>query len=110
VKEVYCTVADSLGMVTIDLSGFRGSSPTRGRTLFWWGGSVSSNCSMDPQLGTPWRCARSLLHRAGCPEDGHHRLLWLSWVVANSRTHPGLVVWFCIAQLVGGHPVRETMA
>ena len=62
VQQVRCTRADALGMVTIDLSGIRGWSPTRGRTRLRRGGLVSPNSSMATQLGTPWRGARGLLH------------------------------------------------
>ena len=48
VQQVRCTRADALGMVTIDLSVCRGSSPTRGRTRLRWGGSVSSNILDGP--------------------------------------------------------------
>jgi len=55
VQQVRCTRADALGMVTIDLSGICGWSPTRGRTRLGRGGLVSPNSSMATQLGTPWR-------------------------------------------------------
>jgi len=98
VQEVHCTSADALGMVTICLSGFRGSTPTRGRTRLRRGGLVSPNSSMATQLGTPWRGARGPLQSHGCPGDGHHRSLWLSRVVAITRTHPVAAGWTCIAE------------
>jgi len=98
VQYVRCTREDALGMVTIDLSGIRGWSPTRGRTRLRRGERVSPNSSMATQLGTPWRGATGPLHSRGCPGDGHHRSFWLSCVVANSRTHPVAAGWTCVAQ------------
>jgi len=51
VKLFHCTREGALGMVTIGLSGSRGSSPTRGRTLLRPGEFVSPNCSMATQFG-----------------------------------------------------------
>jgi len=98
VQEVHCTRENALGMVTIDLSGIRGWSPTRGGTRLRRGGHVSPNSWMATQLRTPWRGARGPLHSRGCPGDGHHRSLWHSRVVAHSRTHPVAAGWTCVAQ------------
>jgi len=98
VQQVRCTREDALGMVTIDLSGIRGWSPTRGRTRLRRGGLVSHNSSMATQLETPWRGARGPLHSQRCPGDGHHRSLWHSRVVAHSRTHLAAAWWTCVAQ------------
>jgi len=104
VKEVHCTRADALGMVTIDLAGCRGSLPTRGRTRLSRDDLVSHHCSMATQLGRLCHCERRPLHSRGCPGDGHHRPLCLSRVVANSRTHPFAVGWFCIVEYFGWTP------
>jgi len=98
VLEVHCTRVDALGMVTIDLSGIGGSSPTRACTRLGRGGLVSPNSSMATQLGAPWRSAEGPLHSRGCPRDGHHRSLLHSRVVARSRTHPVAAGWTCVAQ------------
>jgi len=97
-------------MFTIDLSGIRGWSPTRGRTWLRRGGLVSPNSSMATQLGTPWRGAIGPLYSRRCPGDGHHRSLWHSRVVAHSRTHPVAAGWTCVAQQFDGHPIGDTMA
>jgi len=97
-QVVNCTRADALAMVTICLPGIRGWLRIRGRTLLRRGGLVSPNSSMVTQLGTPWRDARGSLHSRGFSGDGHDRFLWLSRVVANSRTHPVAAGWTCIAQ------------
>jgi len=109
-QEVHCSRTDALGMVTIGFSGFRGSSPTRGRTRSRRGGLVYPSKSMATRLGTPWRGARGPLHSRGCPADGHHRSLWLSRVVTNSLTLPVAAGWTCIAEFFDGHPIGDTMA
>ena len=97
-------------MVTIDLVGICGWSPTRGRTRLRRGGHVSPNSWMATQLGTPWRGATGPLHLRGCPGAGHHRSFWLSRVVANSRTHPVAAGWTCVAQKFDGHAIWDTIA
>jgi len=62
VQQVRCTREDALGMVTIDLSGICGWSPTRACPRLGPGGLVSPNSSMATQLGAPWRRARGSLH------------------------------------------------
>jgi len=109
VQEVHCTRADALGMVTIDLFGIRGWSPTRGRTWLRRGGLVSPNSSMATQVRTPSRVERSLLHSRGCPGDSHHRFLWHSRVVANPRTHPIAAGWTCVASWFDGHPIGDRL-
>jgi len=98
VQQVRCTREDALGMVTIDLSGICGWSPTRACPRLGRGGLVSPNSSMATQLGAPWHSARGPLHSRGCPRDGHHRSLLHSRVVAHSRTHPVAAGWTCVAQ------------
>jgi len=98
VQQVRCTRADALGMVTIDLSGICGWSPTRARTRLGRGGLVSPNSSMATQLGTPWRGATGLLHSRGCPGDGHHRSLRHLRVVATPGMHAVGAGCTCVAQ------------
>jgi len=98
VHEVHCFRVDALGMVTIDLSGIRGSSPTRACPRLGPGGLVSPNSSMATQLGVPWRSAIGPLHSRGCPRDGQHRSLWHRRVVANPRMHAVGAGWTCVAQ------------
>jgi len=88
VKKVHCTGGDALGMVTIDVSGFRVWAQARGRTWLGRGEFVSPKCSMATQFGTPRRCEKGPLPLRGCSGHGYHRRLRLSRVVANSRTHP----------------------
>jgi len=98
VQQGRCTRADALGMVTIDLSGICGWSPTRACTWLGRGGLVSPNSSMTTQLGTPWRGATGPLHSLGCRGDGHHRSLWHLRDVANPRMHAIGAGWTCVAQ------------
>jgi len=86
------------GMVTIDLSGISGWSPTRACTRLGRGGLVSPNSSMATHLGTPWRGATGPLHSRGCPGDSHHRSLWHLPVVGNPRMHAAGEGWTCVAQ------------
>jgi len=83
VQEIHCTRADVLRLVTIDRSGVRGWSPTRGSTKLQRGGSELPNWSMAPQLGRPLRGARGRSHSRGRPVDGRSRHIWLSRVAAN---------------------------
>jgi len=110
VQQVRCTREDALGMVTIDLSGICGWSPTRACPRLGPDGPVSPNSSMATHLRKPWRSARGPLHSRGCPGDVHHRSLWHSRVVAHSRTHPVAAGWTCVAQQFDGHPNGDTMA
>jgi len=98
VQQVRCTRADALGIVTIDLSGINGMSPTRACTRLGRGGLVSPNSSVATQLGTPWRGATGPLHSRGCPGDGHHRSLWHLRDVVNPRMHAVGAGWTCVAQ------------
>jgi len=93
-----CTRADALGMVTIDLSGICGWSPTRACTLLGRDGFVSPKSSMATQLRTPWGGAAGPLHSRGCPGDGLHRSLWHFRVVANPRTRAVGTGWTGVAQ------------
>jgi len=97
-QQVRCSRADALGMVSIDLSGISGWSPTRACTRFGRGGFVSPNSSMATQLRTPWGGATGPLHSGGCPGDGHHRSLWHLRVVGNPRTRAVEAGWTCVAQ------------
>jgi len=97
-QKVRCTRAEDLGMVTMDLSGICGWSPTRARTRLGRGVLVSPNSSMATQFGSPWRGASGPLHTHGCSGDGHHRSLWHLRVVANPRTHAVGAGWTCVAQ------------
>jgi len=98
VQQVRCTRADALGMVSIDLSGICGWSPTRAHTRLGRGGLVSPNSLMATHSGTPWRDATGPLHSRECPGDGHHGSLWHLRVVANSRTHAVGAGWTCVAK------------
>jgi len=98
VQQVRCTRADALGMVTINLSGICGWSPTRGCTQLGRGGFVSSKHSMATQLRTPSPGATGPLHSRGCPGDGHHRSLWHLRVVANPHMHAAEAGWTWVAQ------------
>jgi len=109
VQQVLCTRADALGMVTIDLSGICGWSPTRACTRLGQGGLVSPNSSVATQLRTPWHGATGPLQSRGCLEDGHHRSLWHLRVVAHARMHAVGARWTCVAQWFDGHTVADTM-
>jgi len=98
VKQVVCTRARALRMVTIDLSGICGWSPTRSCTQLGRGGLLSPNSSVATQLGTPWRGATGRLHSRGCPGNDHHRSLWHLRVVANPRMQTVGAGWTCVAQ------------
>jgi len=87
VQHIRCIRADALRLVTIDLYGICGWSPTRSCTRLGRGGLVSPNSSMPTQLGTPWRGATGPLHSRGCPGNGDHRSLWHLRVVANALMH-----------------------
>jgi len=97
-QQVRSTRADALGMVTIDLSGIGGWSPTRACTRLGRGGLVSPKSSMATQFGTPRRGATGPLYSRGCSGDGHQRSLWHLRVVANPRTHAVGAGWNCVAQ------------
>jgi len=105
-----CTRADALGIVTIDLSGICGWSPTRACKRLGWGGLVSPNSSMGTHLRTPWGGATGPLHSRECPGDGHHRSLWHLRVVGNPRMHAVGEGWTCVAQKFDGHAIADTMA
>ena len=89
VQQVCCTRADALGMVSIDLSGICGWSPTRTCTRLGREGLVSPKSSMATPFGTPRRGATGPLHSRGCSRHGHHRSLWHLQVVAT-RAHTRL--------------------
>ena len=108
--DIHCTRADALAMGTLDLSGFRGSSPTRGRTRLSRDELLWHNCSMATQMGGLWRFERRPLHSRGHPEDGHQRPLWLSRVVAKSGTHPAAAGSVCVTELFDDQTNRETLA
>jgi len=110
VQQVRCTRVDAVGMVTIDLSGIRGGSPTRACTRLGRDGRLPPNSSMATHLRSPWRGATGPLHSRGCPGDGHHRSLWHLRVVANPRTHAVGVGWTCVALYVDGLAIGDTMA
>jgi len=97
-QQVHCTRASSLGMVTIDLFGICGWSPTRACTRLGRGGLQSSENLVATQLWTPWHGATGPLHLRGCLEDGHHRSLWHLRVVAHARMHAVGASWTCVAQ------------
>jgi len=98
VQQVRCTRADALRMVTIDLSGICGWSPTRACTRLGRGGLVSPNSSMATQSGTRSGGTAGPLHMRGCPGDGHHRSLWHLRVVANAHMPAVGAGWSCVAQ------------
>ena len=110
VQQVRCTRANALGMVTIDLSGIFGWSPTRACTRLGRGGLVAPNSSMATQLGTPWRGATGPLHSHECPGHGHRRSLWHLRVVAKPRMNAVWAGWTCVAQEFDGHAIGDTMA
>jgi len=98
VQQVRCTRADAVGMISIDLSGICGWSPTRACTRLGRVGLVSPNSSMATHLRTPWRGEAGPLHSRGYSWDGQHRSLWHLRVVANLRMHAAGAGWTCVAQ------------
>jgi len=110
VKQVRCTRADALVLVSIDLSGICGWSPTCAHTRLGRGGLAWPNISMATHLGTPRRGATGPLHSRRCSGDGQHRSVWHLRVVANSRTHAVGAVWTCVAQSFDGHALGDTKA
>jgi len=110
VQQVRCTCAGAFGMVTIDIPGTCGWSPTRACTRVWQDGLVSLNWSMATPLWTPWRGATGPLRSRGCPGNGQHQSLWHLRVVANPRTHAVRAGSTCVAQLFNGHAIGDTMA
>jgi len=65
VQQVRCVRAVALGMVTIDLSGICGWSPTRTCTRLGRGGLVLPSSLMATLLGTPLHGATGPLHSRG---------------------------------------------
>jgi len=110
VQHVRCIRADALRMVTIDLSGICGWSPTRACTRLGRGGLVSPNSTMPTQLGTPLHGAAGPVPSRGCPGDGHHQSLWHLRVVASAHMNAVGAGWTCVAQWFHGHAVGSTMA